>query len=105
MAEKKSPHEPRGYAQLAGLGVELAGSVAGGSLLGYWIDRQFDTHPWALLIGSLIGIVGGMYNLVRKAVHESLSIGPRPRGTGGREGEEGVPGKLGDGDDEPPSPV
>lgn len=63
--------------RLAAAGTELAGAVAGGSLLGYWIDRQLETSPWGLLIGASVGIVGGLYNLVRKAVHESLRIASR----------------------------
>lgn len=61
---------PSGTMRLAGLGVELAGAVIGACLLGYWIDRQFDTSPWGLIICSLIGVVGGLYNLIRQAVHQ-----------------------------------
>ena len=70
---------PGGWRHLSGLGVELAGAVIGGSLLGYWIDHRFDTSPVWLLIGSGIGIVGGLYNLIRKALLES--IGARPGGS------------------------
>jgi F0F1-type ATP synthase assembly protein I len=73
------PDQPasRGSTQLAGLGVELAGAVGGGCLLGYWVDCRFGTQPWGLVIGASVGIVGGLYNLVRKAVHESVRTGTR----------------------------
>ncbi|MEM7050937.1 MAG: AtpZ/AtpI family protein [Acidobacteriota bacterium] len=48
-----------------GVGFELAASVAGLTLLGYWIDRHFGSEPWGLLIGLTMGLVGGLYNMVR----------------------------------------
>ncbi len=63
--------------RLANIGVELAAAVIGLSLLGYWIDYHLKTEPWGLLICAILGIVGGLYNLVRKAVHEMLRPGNR----------------------------
>jgi F0F1-type ATP synthase assembly protein I len=55
----------------AGLGLELAGAVAGLTLLGWWIDRQLESAPWGLLIGLAIGLLGGMYNLIRQVIAET----------------------------------
>ncbi len=52
----------------AGVGLELAGAVAGLALLGYWIDNHFGTAPWGIVGGTVIGLVGGMYNLVRESL-------------------------------------
>ena len=52
---------------LAGMGFDLAASVGVGALLGWWIDRRFDTDPWGVIICSSIGIVGGLLNFVRLA--------------------------------------
>jgi len=52
------------------MGFELSASVVGFALLGLWIDRRYDTGPWGVLIGSLLGVVGGLYNLI----HTSLRI-------------------------------
>ncbi len=57
------------YRQLApymGLGTELAASVAGMLLLGYFLDRQFNTSPWLLLIGAGAGFAGGFYNFIKQ---------------------------------------
>lgn len=70
---------PRGAWRLAGAGVELAASVGGCVLLGYWIDTKLDSSPWALLIGAAIGIVGGLYNLIRRSVHEMIRPPPRKK--------------------------
>jgi len=52
----------------SGAGLELAGATAGLALAGYWLDGKFDTGPWGLLVGVFIGIVGGLYNLVKAAI-------------------------------------
>lgn len=52
----------------AGLGMEFAAAVAGLTLLGHWADRHFGSEPWGLLIGAALGIVGGMYNMIREAL-------------------------------------
>jgi F0F1-type ATP synthase assembly protein I len=54
------------------MGAELAAAVVGSVLLGYWIDLHYGTSPWAVLICSLLGLVGGLYNLIRQAVHETF---------------------------------
>lgn len=48
--------------------MELAGATAGLALIGYWIDGRFGTSPWGILGGVVIGIVGGLYNLVKESL-------------------------------------
>jgi len=49
------------------IGVEFAAAVAGFTLLGWWIDGHYGTGPWGLVVGAALGLVGGMYNLIREA--------------------------------------
>jgi len=68
------PEEPKRYpswVRLSGIGVELVGAVAGFTLVGYWIDRHFGTGYWGLLTGLVLGLVGGMYNLIRQSLRAS----------------------------------
>jgi ATP synthase protein I len=82
-----------GWVRYSGVGLELAGATAGLALLGYWIDGRFGTQPWGILGGVVIGLVGGLYNLVREsleAVREGKTEdqlasdeGSGPKGRGG----------------------
>jgi F0F1-type ATP synthase assembly protein I len=56
-----------GQLSLASIGFDLTAAVGVGALLGWWIDRRFETGPWGVLICSTIGIVGGLLNFVRAA--------------------------------------
>ena len=44
----------------AGIGLELAGAVAGFALVGFWIDRHFGSKPWGLVVGLVLGMVNGV---------------------------------------------
>jgi F0F1-type ATP synthase assembly protein I len=48
-----------------GIGFELVAAVAGFTLIGFWIDRHYNSRPWGTLIGLALGCVGGFYNLWR----------------------------------------
>jgi F0F1-type ATP synthase assembly protein I len=63
-ADKRFPD----WVRHSGVGLELAGAVAGFTLAGYWIDRHYGTNPWGLVVGVVLGIVGGLYNFVREAL-------------------------------------
>ncbi len=71
-------NDNRRWIGLAGLGVNFAGAVGGFCLLGYWIDRhwQIERH-WGLLICALLGLVGGMYNMIRQALQVSNAASRR----------------------------
>ena len=60
---------------LSGLGVELVGAVGGFTLIGWLWDRYHETSPWGVVLGSVLGLVGGMYNLIRQALNASKEAG------------------------------
>ena len=63
-ADQRSPN----WIRYSGIGLELAGATAGLALVGYWVDGKFGTAPWGLIGGVIIGIVGGLYNLVKESL-------------------------------------
>jgi F0F1-type ATP synthase assembly protein I len=72
-------------ARLSGLGIELAAAVGGFTLAGYWWDRYFGTGPWGVLTGALLGLVGGMYNVIRQSLQAVKESGPGIKTTNGDE--------------------
>lgn len=54
MTDRKKPTD---YVEYISLGGEIAAGLLIPMLLGYWADSYFETNPWLLLVGCLIGIV------------------------------------------------
>ena len=54
--------------KLAGVGVEYAAAVAGLGLIGWWIDQRWQTKPWGVVIGAVLGLTGATYNLIRSSM-------------------------------------
>ena len=54
--------------RLSGMGVELASHILAGLLLGWVLDKVFDTgHRW-MTIGAIAGAVVGMTEFIRSAL-------------------------------------
>ena len=49
--------QPPSFLSLAGLGLSIALCVAGGVLLGLYVDDKAHTSPVFALIGLLVGVV------------------------------------------------
>nr|WP_295372855.1 AtpZ/AtpI family protein [uncultured Sphingosinicella sp.] len=45
----------------------LIGGFAGGALIGWVLDRLFDTSPLLLITLMLLGAVGGFWNIIKLA--------------------------------------
>lgn len=50
------------------MGFELAAAVGGFALFGWWIGGRLGNARTGLLVGAVLGIVGGLYNLVRTSL-------------------------------------
>ena len=49
------------------LGLEMGLSVAGGAVIGYYIDKWLNTEPWFLIILIMFGAAAGFRRLYRVA--------------------------------------
>ena len=58
----------QGWVRYSGAGLELAGATAVLALIGHWVDGHYGTQPWGILAGVVIGLVGGLYNLVKESL-------------------------------------
>lgn len=72
----EGPQSRSSLARLSGIGVELVAAIAGFTLAGYGWDRYFGTKPWGVLVGALLGLVGGMYNVIRQSLIAVKETGP-----------------------------
>lgn len=50
------PPRPASPRELIGIGSAIAGLIAGGMLLGWFIDTRADTSPVLTLVGLMVGI-------------------------------------------------
>jgi F0F1-type ATP synthase assembly protein I len=72
------PEEPKSatdWSKLSGIGFELAAAVGGFLFIGYLWDRHFGSRPWGTLIGAVLGLIGGMYNLIRQTLNATRKPG------------------------------
>ena len=53
------------YARGGALAFEFTGTIAGGAFCGWYIDSQFETAPWFLLMLTVVGAIGGFVRLIR----------------------------------------
>ena len=70
MAEpQREPSPPRkesgGFVAVAGLGMEFAIAVGLFALGGWALDRHWQTSPWLLVAGVVLGFALGLYMLIR----------------------------------------
>ncbi len=56
-----------------GMGVQLAATIVIMLFIGNWLDKKFDEKPLFTIIFAILGVITGMYNLIRTA----LSIGKK----------------------------
>jgi ATP synthase protein I len=75
LAMTEEPTSRSSLARLSGIGVELVAAIAGFTFAGYWWDRHFGTHPWGVLTGAILGVVGGMYNVIRQSLAATREAG------------------------------
>lgn len=65
--DPKTEQQQSAYAMAFGLGAELLGALAVCGLPGIWLDKKLGTGPWLTLVGVLLGIALGLFQLIRAA--------------------------------------
>jgi F0F1-type ATP synthase assembly protein I len=69
------------YLALGQVGMEMAAPVA----LGWLLDSYFGWSPWGVIAGAVLGLIGGLYHLVRmtgpgKGNAQGPTVRPPPDG-------------------------
>ncbi len=76
-----NPQRPnQGSTRALGAGLTLAVAVGLFAYGGLWLDAQFGTKPWCLLVCVACGIVGGILHLIRVLAPEMWPFGTLPKG-------------------------
>ena len=65
------------WGKYVGLGLEMAIGVTLGYFVGAWLDKKYGWTPNGALVGSLLGLAGGMYLLIKQAVQ--MNADPKPK--------------------------
>jgi hypothetical protein len=66
MAQK---HDDAGQgANLAMVGLQVAIGVGLGYLVGRWLDNRYGWGSRGVVIGSMVGLAGGLYLLIKDAI-------------------------------------
>jgi F0F1-type ATP synthase assembly protein I len=53
------------FALYGAVGVQLAASVVAGLVVGNYLDGKLQTGPWLAVVGTILGTVGGIWNLIK----------------------------------------
>ena len=60
-------HNPSPIGTAFKLSTELVSAVAVGTIIGFILDKTFDTKPWLILIFFFVGVIAGIINVIKSA--------------------------------------
>ena len=63
----KNEESPSGIGIAFKMSTELVSAVVVGTIIGFILDNWFDTKPWLILIFFFLGVIAGIYNVIRSA--------------------------------------
>ena len=69
--KKKNPSESddkkSSFGKAFQLSTELVSAVLVATIIGFILDKWFDTKPWLIIIFFFIGVAAGIINVIRSA--------------------------------------
>ena len=65
---EKEPHKEPQMGKFLGLGLEMAVGVGLGAGVGWWLDKRYGWGNTGMIVGSMVGMAGGMYLLIKAAL-------------------------------------
>lgn len=61
-------NDDQNWGKYVGIGLQILVGVALGYFVGTWLDRRYGWEPWGVMVGSMLGLAGGMYLLIKDAI-------------------------------------
>lgn len=77
MTDQNDTEEPQNHAdkmraaRASAIGLQFAISIGIGAFAGNWLDGKFETAPWLLMTGVLLGAAAGFRDLYRLAKEQT----------------------------------
>ena len=56
------------WGKMAGVGLQVAIGVGLGYIVGHWLDKRYGWESRGVVIGTMIGLAGGLYLLIKDAI-------------------------------------
>ncbi|WP_428939405.1 AtpZ/AtpI family protein [Fontivita pretiosa] len=66
--QQRSDGENGNWGRYVGIGLEIAVGVALGYVVGAFLDSRFGWTPWGVVVGTMLGLAGGLYLLIKEAL-------------------------------------
>tara|TARA_B100000131_G_scaffold305159_1_gene330869 strand:+ start:201 stop:476 length:276 start_codon:yes stop_codon:yes gene_type:complete len=63
----KDQNSKSGMGQAFKMSTELVSAVLVGTIIGFILDNWFGTKPWLILIFFFIGVIAGIFNVIKSA--------------------------------------
>ncbi len=79
-------------------GIELVGGLIGGGILGFALDKLFDTSPFLFILFLFLGVMTGFYNIYKITQNMGTSVGFKPLPNAEKNAKQGT--KINDDDDD-----
>lgn len=57
--------EANRFALALSVGTIISSNIVGGIIIGYLLDRWFETAPWMIVTGLILGTIGAFVGLYR----------------------------------------
>jgi len=65
---RSAPQREKSPWSYAGLGLQFAGTTALFAFMGLYLDHRFGWSPWGTLSLTMVGLVGGLYLLIKDSL-------------------------------------
>ena len=63
----KNKQPPSSIGTAFKISTELVSAVVVGTIIGFILDKTFDTKPWLMLVFFFVGVVAGIVNVFKSA--------------------------------------